>query len=140
MKTVDKMIEQLANCIIEKVVKGDYKIITISNINHGIAEILIDEKHKLTLWVREDIKEIEIWESSLFKEHLFLSLSSYIKEDDEVFEDALIHLKESAYKNFQNLKKKYLLDNNELEIKGRIKDLEKELQNIQKDKEWYLQD
>lgn len=140
MKTVDEMIKQLSNCIIEKVVLGDYRIISLSKINHGIAEILIDEKHKLTLWVREDTKDLDIWESSLFKEHLFLSLSSYINEDDEVSGDALLHLKESAYKKFQNLKKKYLLDNNELEIKGKIKDLEKELRNIQKDKEWYLQD
>ena len=129
MKTVDEMIEQLSNCIKQKVLQGDYRIVGLNILSVGVAEIIIDEKHNLRLWVRDDKKELTIYESNIFQEQLYLSFGNFNDEIDSSETESKI-----AYDNFQNLKEDYLIEYNKKKIEANIKSLEFELSLIKHQK------
>ena len=41
MRTINEMIEQLQNCIKQKVINGEYRILGLLNLTVGMAEILL---------------------------------------------------------------------------------------------------
>ena len=129
MKTVDEMIEQLANCIKQKVIQGDYRIVGIKTLSIGVAEIVIDEKHIVTLWVRDDKKELTIYENNIFQEQLYLSFGNFNDEIDSSENEGKI-----AYDNFQKLKEEYLIEDNKKKIENTIQALEFELSLIKHQK------
>lgn len=123
MSTINEMIEQLQNCIKQKVINGEYRIIGLLNLTVGMAEILIDEEHKLTLWVRDDKKELTIFESDIFQEHLVLTFGNFNDEIESSDNECKI-----AYNNFQKLINQYNKDHTVKVIEANIKRLEHELQ------------
>ncbi len=98
MSTINEMIEQLQDCIKQKVINGEYRILGLLNLTVGMAEILIDEQHKLTLWVRDDKKELTIFESDIFQEHLVLTFGNFNDEVEDSENEGKI-----AYNNFHKL-------------------------------------
>jgi hypothetical protein len=123
MSTINEMIEQLQDCIKQKVINGEYRILGLLNLTVGMAEILIDEQHKLTLWVRDDKKELTIFESDIFQEHLVLTFGNFNDEVESSENEGKI-----AYNNFQKLINQYNKDHTVKVIEANIKRLERELQ------------
>lgn len=120
IKTIDEAVERLSLIIRDKVIDGDYKILSLSSLNTWFVNILIDEKHQLTLYANEDKKELNVWDNSILTETLNLSLDIGVPNANELF-------KQTAYQNFFLKKQKYILENNREEIKRKIKVLENDL-------------
>ncbi len=123
MSTINEMIEQLQDCIKQKVINGEYRILGLLNLTVGMAEILIDEQHKLTLWVRDDKKELTIFESDIFQEHLVLTFGNFNDEVEDSENEGKI-----AYNNFQKLLNQYNKDHTLKVIEANINRLKHELQ------------
>ena len=120
VNTIDKAIEQLSVIIRNKVINGDYKILSLSSLNTWFINVLIDEKHQLTLYANEDKEELNVWDNSILTETLNLSL-------DIAYSDANKLIKQTAYENFCSIKKRYILENDIQEIKRKIKVLQNDL-------------
>ena len=122
-KTIDECIEHLSMIIRNKVIKGEYKILSLSSLNTWFINVLIDEKHQLTLYANEDEKELAIWNNSIFTEILNLSF-------DIAYSDANKLIKHTAYENFCSIKKQYILKNGKEEIERKISVLERDLSTL----------
>jgi len=122
MSTINEIIEQLSDCIKQKVINGEYRILGLLNLTVGMAEILIDEEHKLTLWVRDDKKELTIFESDIFQEHLVLTFGNFNDEVESSENEGKV-----AYNNFQKLKDQYSKKHTKKVIEANIKRLKHEL-------------
>ena len=122
MSTINEIIEQLSDCIKQKVINGEYRILGLLNLTVGMADILFDEEHKLTLWVRVDKKELTIFESDIFQEHLVLTFGNFNDEVESSENEGKV-----AYNNFQKLKDQYSKKHTKKVIEANIKRLKHEL-------------
>lgn len=125
INTIDEAVEHLSMIIRNKVIKGEYKILSLSSLNTWFVNVLIDEKHQLTLYANEDKEELNVWENSILTETLNLSL-------DIAYSDSNKLIKQTAYENFCSIKQRYILENDREEIKRKIKILENDLFILEK--------